>query len=139
MSRCPRPMVEGGKTEVAPVGAGVMPRQRNRAAERLVGLREVAPALQMDDGTVLVHMEAEIVVALRRPIALAQRHHPHSLLWSSSAGRPPLRNLMRQIELRCAGQTQNEVLADESRRRPATGGTSIGHQLLGEGQGAENS
>jgi hypothetical protein len=77
MSRCPQPMVEGGKTEVAPAGAGagVMPRQRNRAAERLVGLREVAPALQMDDGTVLVHMEAEIKIARRLPTSLAQSRH----------------------------------------------------------------
>src|ERR1700730_9767891 len=78
---------------------------------------------------VLDPIEAEIVVARRRPIALARRRHSASLLAASSAGSLPLPGSMRQIELRCAGQAQNEVLAEECRRRPATGGTNIGHHV----------
>jgi hypothetical protein len=52
---------------------------------------------------VLDRIEAEIGIARRLPTSCARGHHPASLSESSAAGPLLLRNLMRQIELRCAG------------------------------------
>ncbi len=79
MSRCPRPMVEGGKTVVAPAdaaGAGVPRVNAIVLLNDWWGCGEVGPALQMDDGTVLDPIAAEIKIERRLPTSLARGHHP---------------------------------------------------------------